>query len=275
MPSKGIFALVLVGVVLWVLLALLSGRGGQEKGRAPEPPASQSATGEVVTSGTLVYEFVGQVEGTKALVAVVADKTLTESPDKTVVEDTSKTVGESTGETTAARGGRRVQAYVCDGEPQGNAEWFTGQMTGNELDLTSVSRRARLQAALTEEEATGAVALADGTLRRFTASAAHDGAGLYEVTIASDGRRTGTSANGAEDEGRVSPDGVWTTGTIRLPSGEAVDYRRRQTAGHQGGSKPDTYMTIILPDSEQERGRGGNIKANEPSSNFISSDFHL
>jgi hypothetical protein len=268
---------VLVGVVVWIVFALLlSGRGGQEQNQqVSEPPASQFTTSEVTTSGIVAYEFVGYVEGTNALIAVVADKTVTASPEKTSLENTNTTVAQSTGETTAASGGeRKVQAYICDGQPQGTAEWFAGQMAGNTLELTSVSRNARLQAVLTEEEATGTVALADGTLRRFAASAAHEGAGLYEVIVASDGRRSGTSANGAKDEAQVSSDGVLTTGTIRLPSGEAVDYRRRQTAGYQGGAKPDTYTTIVLPSAERERGRGGEVKTGEPSSNFISSDLY-
>jgi hypothetical protein len=277
MPSRTIFTVVLVGAVLWLVFALLlSWRGGQEQKQVAVPPASQSTVSEVTTSGIVAYEFVGYVEGTNALVAVVADKTVTASPEETSLENTNKTVAQSTGETTAASGGeRKVQAYVCDGQPQGTAEWFAGQMAGNTLELTSVSGNARLQAVLTEEEATGTVALADGTLRRFAASAAHEGAGLYEVIVASDGRRSGTSANGAKDEAQVSSDGVWTTGTIRLPSGEAVDYRRRQTAGYQGGAKPDTYMTIVLAGAERERGRGGEVKTGEPSSNFISSDLYL
>ena len=272
MPFRRISTVMLVGLVLWGLFAVvLSWRGGQQQKQVYEPPAS-----EVTTSGIVAYEFVGYVEGTNALIAVVADKTVTASPEKTSLENTNKTVAQSTGETTAASGGeRKVQAYVCDGQPQGTAEWFAGQMAGNTLELTSVSGNARLQMALTEEEATGTVALADGTLRRFAASAAHEGAGLYEVVVASDGRRSGTSANGAKDEAQVSPDGVWTTGTIRLPSGEAVDYRRRQTAGYQGGAKPDTYTTIVLPSAERERGRGGEVKTGEPSSNFISSDLYL
>ena len=277
MPSRTIFTVLLVGVVLWVLYALLlSWRGGEEQKQVAEPPASQSTASEVTTSGIVAYEFVGYVEGTNALIAVVADKTVTASPEKTSLENTNTTVTQSTVETTAASGGeRKVQAYVCDGQPQGTAEWFAGQMAGNTLELTSVSGNARLQVMLTEEEATGTIALADGTLRRFAASAAHEGAGLYEVIVASDGRRSGTSANGAKDESRVSPDGVWTTGTIRLPSGEAVDYRRRQSAGYQGGAKPDTYMTIVLPSAERERGRGGEVKTGEPSSSFISSELYL
>jgi expansin (peptidoglycan-binding protein) len=184
---------VLVGVILWVLFALLlSWRGSQEQNQqVSEPPASPSATGEVTTSGIVAYEFVGYVEGTNTLIAVVADKTVTASPEKTSLENTTETVAQSTGETTAARGGeRKVQAYVCDGLPQGTAEWFEGQVASNTLELTSVGGNARLQAVLTEEEVTGTVALADGTLRRFAASAAHEGAGLYEVTVDSDGRRS-------------------------------------------------------------------------------------
>jgi len=278
MPSRTISTVVLVGAVLWVVFALLlSGRGEQEQNQqVSEPPASQSTASEVTTSGIVAYEFVGYVEGTNTLIAVVADKTVTASPEKTSLENTNKMAAQSTGETTAASGGeRKVQAYVCDGQPQGTAEWFAGQMAGNMLELTSVSGNARLQVMLTEEEATGAVVLADGTLRRFAASAAHEGAGLYEVIVASDGRRSGTSANGAKDEAQVSSDGVWTAGTIRLPSGEAVDYRRRQTAGYQGGAKPDTYTTIVLAGAERERGRGGEVKTGEPSSNFISSDLYL
>ncbi len=278
MPFRRISTVVLVGVVLWVLFAVvLSWRGGQERKQAYEPPASQSTTSGVTTSGIVTYEFVGYVEGTtNTLIAVVADKTVTASPEKTGLEGTNKTVTQSTGKATAASDGeRKVQAYVCDGQPQGTAEWFAGQMAGNTLELTSVSGNARLQVVLTEEMATGTVALADGTLRRFAASAAHEGAGLYEVIVASDGRRSGTSANGAKDEARVSSDGVWTWGTIRLPSGEAVDYRRRQTAGYQGGAKPDTYTTIVLPGAERERGRGGEVKTGQPSSNFISSELYL
>lgn len=278
MLSRTIFTVVLVGVILWVLFALLlSWRGSQEQNQqASEPPAIQSPTGEVTTSGIVAYEFVGYVEGTNTLIAVVADKTVTASPEKTSLENTTETVAQSTGETTAARGGeRKVQAYVCDGLPQGTAEWFEGQVATNTLELTSVSGNARLQAVLTEEEATGTVALPDGTMRRFAAFAAHEGAGLYEVIVASDGRRSGTSANGAKDEAQVSSDGVWTTGTIRLPSGEAVDYRRRQITRYQGAAKPDTYTTIVLPSAERERGRAGEVKTGEPSSNFISSDLYL
>ena len=188
MPSRRISTVVLVGAVLWLGFALLlSWRGGQEQKQVAEPPASQSTTSEVTTSGIVAYEFVGYVEGTNKLIAVVADKTVTASPEKTSLETTSlettnetvKTVTQRTGETTAASGGeRKVQAYVCDGQPQGTAEWFAGQMAGNTVELTSVSRNARLQVMLAEEEATGTVALPDGTLRRFAASPAHEGAGL-------------------------------------------------------------------------------------------------
>jgi hypothetical protein len=270
MPRKIVFrrisALVLVGGIFSTLLA---GCSGQKEERAYEPKARQPTTSE-----DFPYEFVGEAFGAKELVAVVADKTVAVGTTNRTVGTTNKTVA-GTDKTVAAGGGRRVRAYVCDGEPQGDAEWFTGQMTGNAFDLTSVSGKARLQAELTEKEATGAVTLADGSLYRFSAPATRDGAGLYEVTIGRDGRRSGTSANGAKDEGQVSRDGVLTTGTIRLPSGEAIDYRMRETIGYEGSSKPDTYTTIILPGAAKERGRGGDVKTNRPSSNFISNDLDL
>src|SRR5918995_6871289 len=115
MAPRRIYTVVLVSVVLWVLFALLlSWRGGEEQKQVAEPPASQSTASEVTTSGILAYEFVGYVEGTNALIALVADMTATASPEKTSLENTNKTVAQSTGETTAASDGeRKVHAYVC------------------------------------------------------------------------------------------------------------------------------------------------------------------
>jgi hypothetical protein len=251
-----VFVLVLVG---WALFALADIGGNQEHKRVPEPAPSPPTISEAGA-----HEFVGEIPGARELVAIVADKPVAVGPD------------EKTTETTAAGGERKMQAYVCDGEPQGDAEWFTGQMTDNTLVLTSVSGRTRLQVELTETEATGTVTLADGIPRRFTAPAAREGAGLYEVTIAPDGQRNGTSATGAKDEGLVRPNGEFTTGTIRLPGGEAVDYRTQRTAGYEGvANRSDTYTTIVLPGVEKERGRGGDVKADRPSSNVISNDLVL
>jgi hypothetical protein len=73
MPFRRISTVVLVGVVLWVLFAVvLAWRGGQEQKQVSEPSASQATTSEVTTSGIVAYEFVGYVEGTNALIAVVA-----------------------------------------------------------------------------------------------------------------------------------------------------------------------------------------------------------
>src|ERR671918_1785135 len=101
MPSRRISTVVLVGLVLWVLFAVvLSWRGGQEQKQVYEPPASQSTTSEVTTSGIVAYEFVGYVEGTDTLIAIVADKTVTASPDKTNLENTDKTSFEITNKTS-------------------------------------------------------------------------------------------------------------------------------------------------------------------------------
>src|SRR5919199_2959858 len=57
--------------------------------------------------------FIGQPSGADELLAVIAD-----APE-------------------TSGGERRVRAYICDGKPDGVAEWFTGQVSGNDIDLTS------------------------------------------------------------------------------------------------------------------------------------------
>ncbi|HZB84397.1 MAG TPA: hypothetical protein VE288_16290 [Rubrobacteraceae bacterium] len=130
----------------------------------PKRGASVRTEGpQSTTSEDFAYELVGEVFDANELVAIVADKP----------------VSEGTNTTVSGRSRRNVQAYVCDGEPQGDAEWFVGQTTANTLDLTSVSGKARLQAKPTEKEVIGTVTLANGTLHRFSALAARAGAGLY------------------------------------------------------------------------------------------------
>ena len=91
-------ALVLIGAVLY---ALLDGGGdSRERESVPEPTLSQPPPSEVVTSGVVAHEFVGEILGTRELVAIVSDKTVAVDAD------------EKTTETTAAGGERKVQAYV-------------------------------------------------------------------------------------------------------------------------------------------------------------------
>src|SRR5215213_10997324 len=84
--------LVLIGGALF---AQLDGEGGREQERVPKPTPSQPTT-----SGVVAHEFVGEILGTRELVAIVADKTVAVDAD------------EKTTETTAAGGERKVQAYV-------------------------------------------------------------------------------------------------------------------------------------------------------------------
>src|SRR5919112_5340580 len=102
MPSRRISTVVLVGLVLWVLFAVvLSWRGGQEQKQVYEPPASQSTTSEVTTSGIVAYEFVGYVEGTDTLIAIVADKKGNAKPKKTNLPKINKTKFEKIKKTVA------------------------------------------------------------------------------------------------------------------------------------------------------------------------------
>ena len=78
--------------------------------------------------------------------------------------------------------GRKVTAYACDGDGEHHitfAQWFTGSVTNNALDLTNANG-AHLMATLTSHAATGTVALPGGKSFSFTANAITSSkAGLY------------------------------------------------------------------------------------------------
>lgn len=84
--------------------------------------------------------------------------------------------------------GRKVTAYACDGDAEHRitfAQWFTGSVTNNALDLTNTNG-AQLMATLTSQAATGTVTLPGGKSFSFTANAiTNSEAGLYrsEPTI--------------------------------------------------------------------------------------------
>ncbi len=66
--------------------------------------------------------------------------------------------------------GQRVIAYVCDGTDKhiSLAEWFSGPVTNNGIDLTN-AHGAHLVAALSAQAITGTVTLKDGRSAPFTA----------------------------------------------------------------------------------------------------------
>jgi hypothetical protein len=117
------------------------GGGGSDASSA----STVAASGSEVTA-----DLVGAIEGSGAYVALVAD-------------DGS------------------VRAYVCDGEEGGVAsvaEWFSGEVDGDEVDLGSAGG-ARLVATLTDDGSEGTFIDAGGNEHAFTAERAEGDAGLY------------------------------------------------------------------------------------------------
>jgi hypothetical protein len=105
-------------------------------------------------------------------------------------------------------GTKRVRAYICDGEPNGDVAWFVGSVTTNAIDLSStVGEAARLNASLSAEEVKGTISIQGGAARAFVATKATHGEGVFQITVTASGSYSGTSLSGATLIGKLEP---WT-----------------------------------------------------------------
>ncbi len=172
--------------------------------------------------------------------------------------------------------GARVQAFVADGEPGGDAEWFEGRAAGNQFTLTSASGKARLQGTVDLAHVMGTVTLRDGKPRNFHTIPATAGAGIYDVTVSAEGRFTGTSTTGNQLDARQS--GEYVQGTITTGSGERIEYRnvdltrvfRYEVPGGQAGR----YTMIVSRHGLAQVGRGGaDLKKGAPDVNVVALDL--
>jgi hypothetical protein len=122
---------------------------------------------------------------------------------------------------------RDVKTYLSDG--QQISEWFSGSVTGNNLDLAA-DDGAQLKGSLAPEAATGTVTLPDTEKSfTFTVTPASGPAGLYNVNIADDGSFVGTSERGGRMEGKLSQQadsqGYYPfAGTITPPDGQPANF---------------------------------------------------
>ena len=172
--------------------------------------------------------------------------------------------------------GARMQAFVADGEPGGDAEWFEGRAADNRFSLTSASGRARMEGTVDSTHVHGSVTLADGRTRDFHTIPATSGAGIYDVTVTADGHFTGTSTTGNRLDARQQGD--YVQGTITTTSGEKVEYRNvdvtRVFRYEVSGGQPDRYTMIVSRHGLAQIGRGGaELKRGSPSANVIALDL--
>ena len=190
--------------------ALLAACGGDDEDDRPQQPVE----------GT----FVGKVAGTDALVAVVA------APPQ------------------RGRDRREVTLYVSDG--QRVSESLTGSVQSNGFSATSQDRDVEATGRLSRGGVTGTVELPGGESAKFQATRATAAAGLYDLTVSSNGRLSGASATGVglESSSTVRAPG---TGRLRFADGE-----RRKFALTSGSSGDPTRLRdgqlrlIVLPSGE-------------------------
>jgi hypothetical protein len=170
-----------------------------------------------------------------------------------------------------ADGLQRVRAFVTDGTPEGDAEWFEGTATGGRMDMTSVTGKARLSGTAADARLDGTITLADGTERRFHTIAATGGAGIYEVTVAPNGSFRGVSESGAQLQ--ADPKGVFVEGVITTPQGDRIEYRDADLSRAFGfpvpGNQPGTYTVVVSCDGLTQVGRGGAVNQGAPDANVI------
>ena len=216
--STGIFVSALVALSL----VAGCGSGGGAPGGSQEEE-KESATPPVAGS------FVGEVPDASAFIAIVAD------------------VPEGEGDE------REVKAYLCDGQTV--SDWFTGSVVGNDLSLSSASE-AQLEGQLTPDAATGTITDPSGDSVSFEAPLATGLAGLYNVSVSSDGTLSGTSQTGGQMEGQLGNileenNTYPVRGTITPPDGQPQDF-----SALTAPNTADQHRWIVLADGQI---KGGNV----------------
>jgi hypothetical protein len=180
--------------------------------------------------------FVGEAPDEEAFVAIVAA-----SPDEEEGQE------------------RDVRAYLCDGESV--SEWFTGRADANELNLISEGG-ARLEGNLSTEASTGTITLEDDRILTYTAELARGVAGLYNVTIAEEGRVRGTSETGGLLWGQLGEEQEEMGGEeeVRTIGGTFTSVEEGQEVNFEVlGREPeaDEYRWIVLEDGQAKGAKKG------------------
>ena len=173
-------------------------------------------------------------------------------------------------------GERQLRAYVSDAEPEpeGDIEWFTSRISGNTFNLTSASRGARLEGAISADGITGMITLPGQPARRYFAGPAGEGAGIYDVTVQQDRGHTGMSEEGGRLE--LSYKEGMVNGKVTAPDGRSVDLLGADLthAYRMGveGSLPGTYVAFAAPRGRFLIGRNGDVRGGTPGANIIGLD---
>jgi hypothetical protein len=199
----------------------------------------------------------------------------------------------------AGDGKRGVRIYVCDGlgPPAGQAVWFKGTVdpkvvngVGSTAHLESAGKRETIDVNQFDDRLIkGSYNDGRGRDTQFVAYPAHDGAGIYEVTLDEKLRYTGTSTDGSKVAAQAGRDGL-VTGTLDPADGDAVKFAIRtlalaspaelRAAGLSSAYKkdirhslvPGEYVAVIAPGGTHWLGRAGNVRLGSPLAEIIGLD---
>jgi transposase len=214
-----VVAVVAVAAAVVFLLLPLAGWGGDD---GPDAGKAEQAA---KTGQAFDGSFVGEVSGTEALVAVVA---------------------EPAGDNQQNR--REVQIYLADGRRV--SEWFVGSISGNSFTVKSDDGDAQAKGKLSSDSVTGTVELPGGKTVRYEASPPSGAAGLYDLTVSSDGDVSGASAAGLGVTGEMTLR-KRGTGMLRLVDGERLEFDvTRKPAGNLLRLRAGQFRLIVLPNGQ-------------------------
>jgi hypothetical protein len=218
-------------VLLLTPLAACTGDDGPDGDAGAGGTDAETVEGDDVVLGS----FVGQVPGTEAFVAVVAEP----APG-----------GEGSG---------AVQVYLSDGG--GLSEWFSGPISDSTFVAGSDDGDAETEGELSADSVTGTVELPDGRTVEYEATPPSGAAGLYDLTVSVAGELSGASAAGLGVTGEIPPipPGMSGTGVLRLVDGKRLEFA---VTGKQTGDlahlRSGQVRLILLPDGElRGAGKGG------------------
>jgi hypothetical protein len=191
-----------------LLVAILAGCGGDDEADEPAPPVS----------GT----FVGKVADADALIAVVTSRP------------------------AAGVDGEEVTVYVSD--PDGTAELLSGSSTEDGFSAASEDGDVKAEGDISDETVSGTVELPGGEKRTYKATQATATAGLYDLTVSTEGDLRGASAAGVglEGESTIPAPG---SGTVKLADGTRLDFEiERGDPGEGPGVRAGGVRMIVLAD---------------------------
>ena len=208
-----------------VVFLLVTFAGGDGDDGSDAGKAAQTGKAQQPVEGS----FVGEVSGTEAFVAVVA---------------------EPAGDNQQNR--RQVQVYVADGGSL--SEWFSGSISDNSFVATSDDGDGEVKGELSRDSVAGTVELPEGETARYEANRPTGAAGVYDLTMSRRGKLTGTSAGGLGLRGTIKlPEG---TGTLRLADGRRLKFDISEAAAADlARLAVGQVRLIVLPDG-QLRGAG-------------------